>query len=43
MQLQGKTAFVSGSGFNIGRAILLGFAQAGANVIVNGLTDRSCC
>lgn len=41
MQLQGKTAFVSGSGFNIGRAILLGFAQAGANVIVNGLTDKN--
>ena len=39
MELQGKTAFVSGSGHNIGRAITLKFANLGANVIVNGLTD----
>ena len=40
MTLDGKTAFVSGSGHNIGRAIVLEFAGRGANVVVNGLTDR---
>ena len=39
MTLDGKTAFVSGSGHNIGRAIVLEFAGRGANVVVNGLTD----
>ena len=39
MTLDGKTAFVSGSGHNIGRAIVLEFAGRGANVVVNGLSD----
>ena len=39
MTLEGKTAFVSGSGHNIGRAIVLEFAGRGANVVVNGLSD----
>jgi NAD(P)-dependent dehydrogenase (short-subunit alcohol dehydrogenase family) len=34
--LAGKTAIVTGSGRNIGKAIALHFATAGANVIVNG-------
>ena len=39
MNLEGKTAFVSGSGHNIGRSVAHAFARRGANVIVNGLTD----
>ena len=39
-KIDGKTAFVSGSGHNIGRAIVIEFAGRGANVVVNGLTDR---
>jgi len=39
VELKGKTAFVSGSGHNIGRAITLKFSNLGANVVVNGLTD----
>lgn len=38
--LAGKTAFVSGSGKNIGRAIVLDLAARGANVVVNGASDR---
>lgn len=34
--LQGKTALITGSGRNIGRAMALAFAAAGANVVVNG-------
>ncbi|MCB9762401.1 MAG: SDR family oxidoreductase [Alphaproteobacteria bacterium] len=37
--LAGRTAIVTGSGRNIGRAILLRFAQAGADVVVNGHRD----
>ena len=39
--LAGKTAIVTGSGRNIGRAIALGFASEGANVVVNGHRDRA--
>ncbi|TYB90156.1 SDR family oxidoreductase [Oceaniovalibus sp. ACAM 378] len=38
--LTGKTAFVSGSGRNIGRAIAVHLAQLGCNVIVNGSKDE---
>ena len=34
--LAGRTAIVTGSGRNIGKSIALHFAQAGANVVVNG-------
>jgi NAD(P)-dependent dehydrogenase (short-subunit alcohol dehydrogenase family) len=36
----GKTILVTGSGRNIGRAIVLGFAGRGANVIVNARSRR---
>mgnify|MGYP002279829446 CR=1 FL=1 len=41
--LGGKTAFVTGSGQNIGRAIAVRLAQLGCNVVVNGSTDTSAC
>lgn len=39
--LSGKTAFVSGSGQNIGRAIAVHLAQLGCNVVVNGSSDET--
>lgn len=41
--LAGRTAFVSGSGRNIGRAIAVRLAQAGANVVINGSSDETAC
>lgn len=40
-KLLGKTAFVSGSGRNIGRAVALHLAEMGCNVVVNGSSDGS--
>ncbi len=40
MNLQGHTAFVTGSGRNIGRAIVLAFAREGANVVVNARSNQ---
>ncbi|MSO77900.1 MAG: SDR family oxidoreductase [Alphaproteobacteria bacterium] len=39
--LKGRTAIVTGSGQNIGKAIALHFARAGANVVVNGRRQRA--
>jgi 3-oxoacyl-[acyl-carrier protein] reductase len=39
--LAGKTAFVSGAGRNIGRAIALELAGRGCNVVINGRADRA--
>ncbi len=38
-----RTAFVSGSGQKIGRAIVLDLAKRGSNVIVNGSRNRKAC
>ena len=39
--IAGKTALVTGSGRNIGRAIVLELASHGANVIVNSRSDKA--
>jgi 3-oxoacyl-[acyl-carrier protein] reductase len=39
--LHGRTALVTGSGRNIGKAIALAFARDGANVVLNGHRDRA--
>jgi 3-oxoacyl-[acyl-carrier protein] reductase len=39
-ELLGKTALVTGSGRNIGRAIVLELASMGANVIINARSNR---
>ncbi len=41
--LAGKTAFVSGSGQNIGRAIAVRLAEAGADIVVNGSSNLEAC
>ncbi len=38
-----RTALVSGSGRNIGRAIVLALARDGFNVVVNGSRDEAAC
>lgn len=41
--LIGKTAFVSGSGRNIGRGIAVRLAELGADVVVNGSSNEAAC
>lgn len=43
MSQKRRTAFISGSGRNIGRAIALALAAEGVNVIVNGSARRELC
>ncbi len=38
-----RTAFISGSGRNIGRAVALRLAGTGVDVVVNGRSDRAAC
>lgn len=40
---EGRTAFVSGSGQNIGRSIAVRLAQAGADIVVNGSSKEAAC
>ncbi len=42
MELQGKTAIITGSARGIGLGIATVFGREGANVVVNGLTVDSC-
>lgn len=39
MNLNGKTAIVTGSTSGIGLGIAQGFSEAGANVVLNGFSD----
>ncbi len=38
-----RTAFITGSGRNIGRAVALELASRGFNIVLNGSTNRSAC
>ena len=40
LKLKGKRAFVSGSTAGIGFAVALGLAREGAEVVINGRTDK---
>ena len=41
ISLEGKTALVTGASRNIGRAIALGMAQAGANIVIHYRSQRA--
>jgi len=42
-QCQQRTALITGSGQNIGRAIAIELAAQGCNIILNGSSDRAAC
>jgi len=42
-ELAGKAAVVTGAGRNIGRACVLGLAEDGFDVAINGSSDRAAC
>ena len=43
MGTSNRTAFVTGSGRKIGRAVVLDLAKRGCNVIVNGSSNKKAC
>lgn len=43
MELSNKTAFITGSGKNIGRQIALNLASSGVNIVLNGSSDQNAC
>ncbi len=43
MAANGKATLVTGGGRNIGRACVLGLAEDGFNVAINGSSDRAAC
>ena len=38
-----RTAFITGAGKNIGRAVALDLAGQGINVVINGRADKAAC
>ena len=41
--MKGRTAIITGSGRNIGKAIALKLAKNGVNIVINGSTNKKDC